>query len=393
MSTQIERDQRFRQLELEAGREQARAGTNSQNNSTTDQLLEAVEAVEELEPTEPPKKSRKRFLLPAIFAALVALAIGGTVYYVHARHFESTDDAFVEGHIVQIAPRIAGQVAQVLVNDNDHVTKGQTLAVIDSRDFDAKLAEANASLQAAQGRLSESRTSVASLDAQVAKARADVVARQAAADQAQQDANRYQDLPSGAASAQEKSRAESESRTATANLDAAKAALSAAQAQFANGESQVKTAEAEVAQAQTIVQQAELNQSYTTIAAPEAGRVTRKSVEAGAYVQVGQSLLAIVPEEVWVLANFKETQLDDMRPGQPVKIKIDAYPGHEFDGHVDSVQAGTGSRFSLLPPENATGNYVKVVQRVPVKIVFDQKPAGERVLAPGMSVEPSVRVK
>jgi membrane fusion protein (multidrug efflux system) len=145
--------------------------------------------------------------------------------------------------------------------------------------------------------------------------------------------------------------------------------------------------------AQTQVEQAELNLSYTKITAPETGRVAKRSVETGAYLQPGQALLAIVPDDLWVTANFKETQLDHMRPGQPAEIKIDAYPGRKFAAHVDSIHPGTGARFSLLPPENATGNYVKVVQRVPVKIRFDQKLPDDLSISPGMSVVPDVKVR
>jgi membrane fusion protein (multidrug efflux system) len=391
MSTEVEvADQRFRKVKPEIRTEREPRVVKPRAEAPIETVLEELESTE----PEPPKKKRRRFLVPAIVVAILALVTSGTLYYLHARHFETTDDAFIEGHVIAISPRIAGQVQQVLVNDNDHVAKGQVLATIDPRDFDAKLAEAKASLEAAQGRLSESRTHVSALEAQVAKANADLEAQQSAADLARQDAARYENLAPGAASAQERSRVQSVAKTAQANLDAAKAALSAATAQLANGQSQVKTAEAEAAQAQTIVEQAQLNRSYATITAPESGRVTRKSVEAGAYVQVGQALLTIVPEDVWITANFKETQLDDMRPGQPVKIEVDAYPQHDFTGRIDSIQAGTGSRFSMLPPENATGNYVKVVQRVPVKFVFDHLPTDSAlVLAPGMSVEPKVKVR
>ncbi|MGH9807184.1 MAG: HlyD family secretion protein, partial [Terriglobia bacterium] len=156
---------------------------------------------------------------------------------------------------------------------------------------------------------------------------------------------------------------------------------------------QVVAARAEVSEAEAELHQAELQESYTKITAPEAGRVTNKSVEPGDYVQVGQPLFAIVSPQVWVTANFKETQLTDMRPGQPAEVEVDAYPSRALRGHVDSIQAGSGARFSLLPPENATGNFVKVVQRVPVKIVFDEQPGVPRVLGPGMSAVPEVKVK
>jgi membrane fusion protein (multidrug efflux system) len=171
------------------------------------------------------------------------------------------------------------------------------------------------------------------------------------------------------------------------------AAASAAPHQVAASRSQVDAASAEIQQAQAAIQQAELNLSYTKIYAPESGRVTRRMVEEGAYLQVAQSLFAIVPDDLWVTANFKETQLTYMRPGQPAMISVDAYPGKVFNAHVDSIQRGSGAAFSLLPPENATGNYIKVVQRVPVKIVFDEPPDPSYALGPGMSVNPAVRVK
>ena len=183
--------------------------------------------------------------------------------------------------------------------------------------------------------------------------------------------------------------AESQHAEAQARVGEAEAKLVSAQ----GAPQQIAISRAQSDQARAAATQAELNLSYTTIQAPEAGRVTRKSVEPGGYAQVGQALMAIVPDRVWIIANFKETQLTYMRPGQLAEIHIDAYPGHTFKGHVDSVQAGTGSRFSLLPPENATGNYVKVVQRVPVKIVLDEQPSAEYPLGPGMSVVPDVKVR
>jgi len=163
--------------------------------------------------------------------------------------------------------------------------------------------------------------------------------------------------------------------------------------QVAVSEAQVQTAGASLEQLQAAVDQAELDLSYTKIYAPDSGRVTHKSVEEGALVQSGQPLMAIVPGDVWVTANFKENQIGSMAPGQPVDITVDSYPGIVFKGHVDSIQAGTGARFSLIPPENATGNYVKVVQRVPVKIIFDEPPNDKHVLAPGMSVVPEVSIR
>jgi membrane fusion protein, multidrug efflux system len=347
------------------------------------------------EPTKKPKVPfyRRPVLMAIIGVVAVVAIVGGVLFYMHASAHETTDDAFIEAHVVQISPKIAGYADQVLVEDNQHVNKGDLLVQIDPRDYEARLAEAQANLDAARYRLNEAGSNVNVLSSMVEAAKAAVVASQAEAEYARTQAERYEQVPNGAASQTEKASAEAARRTADANVVANQSKVAAAEAQLANGKAQEKTAAAQVAVAQTQVEQAQLNLSYTKITAPDSGRVTRRSVEAGAYLQTGQALLAIVPDDVWVVANFKETQLDHMRPGQPVKIEIDAYPDKTYTGHVDSIQSGTGARFSLLPPENATGNYVKVVQRVPVKIVFDQRLPEDLSIAPGMSVEPDVKVK
>jgi membrane fusion protein (multidrug efflux system) len=418
--------------------------------------------------------------------AVVLLPIGafyGVPYYYYAVSHEWTDNAFVEGHIVQVSPQVAGHVLTVSVADNQAVKEGELLVEIDPRDYAARLAQARAALQAALARFEAAQTGVeltqvtASADVQQASAgvelaksalqtartrvaaarsqleqaraqvmtalaqaeqeRAQVTAGEAEAMRAEADVKRFQELSRRDQIArQELDHAMAAMRTANARLQASRKKVAAAEAQVAEAraaqqmaaaglqqsESQVAEAEARVGEAlgrldaaqaaphqvavsrsqaeiaaaelaQAAVAQAELELSYTTIRAPAAGRVTRKAVEEGAYVQAGRALMAIVPADVWVVANFKETQLTDMRPGQPAEIEVDAYPGIVFKGHVDSIQAGTGARFSLLPPENATGNFVKVVQRVPVKIVFDAPVAGDHLLVPGMSVVPAVRVK
>jgi membrane fusion protein (multidrug efflux system) len=215
------------------------------------------------------------------------------------------------------------------------------------------------------------------------------------------DLSRNKDLiESGAISKQDFQHSLSDVASSEATLESKRRQLQAAEAlgeeakkQAGSARAQVTAAEAEVAAAQAELHQAELQKSYTQITAPEAGRVTNKSIEPGSYVQVGQPLFAVVPQNVWVTANFKETQLAEMRPGQPAEVEVDAYPSRTLHGHVDSIQAGSGARFSLLPPENATGNYVKVVQRVPVKIALDEQPDVQRVLGPGMSALPDVKVK
>jgi membrane fusion protein, multidrug efflux system len=229
--------------------------------------------------------------------------------------------------------------------------------------------------------------------AKVEQERANVAVAEAEAEQAETDNKRYQAVGNVAASQNQLDLAATQARSADAQVDAARSKELAAEAQAGLDKASIQTATAEVKNSEANVRQAELNLSYTQVKAPEAGYVTHRTVEAGAYVQVGQALLAIVPQQVWVVANFKETQLTHMRPGQPVEVTVDAYPQIKFKGHVDSIQHGSGASFSLLPPENASGNYVKVVQRVPVKIVIDDTAASNFVLGPGMSVEPEVRVK
>ena len=438
-------------------------------------------------PAVPTRSVRKRpLLLTVAVVGLGLAALVGVRYYTYLIAHEWTDDAFIEGHIVQISPKVAGHVLRVYVTDNQEVHQGDLLLEIDPRDYATRLTQARAVFQAtvtkrqaaqssmeltqvtadagiqqaaasvelaksavqtahaqvvtARSRLEQARAQVDTLLANAAQARAQVVAAEAEMTRADADVKRAQELYSGdqIVSRRDLEHATKDARVAAAQLEAARKKVLAADAQVAEAraaqqtateslhsmESQVleaqarvgealgrlaaaqaapyqvavsqahaDTASAEVAQARAAVERAELELASTQIQAPESGRVTRKVVEAGAYVQIGQALLTIVPRDVWVVANFMETQLAAMRPGQPVEIKVDAYPGTVFKGRVESFQAGTGSRFSLLPPENATGNFVKVVQRLPVKIVFDTTLAPDYPLSPGMSVVPVVQVK
>jgi membrane fusion protein, multidrug efflux system len=329
-----------------------------------------------------------------IVGAVVALAaVGvGARYYLWALHHESTDDAFIDGHMVHAAPQVGGRVRRVLVTDNQPVRAGDLLVEIDPADFRVKLDQAIASRAAARGRLAQARAGLGVAEASRAQAAADVVAARADADNAAADLARYRATTSGAVSRQSVDAASTTAERMAAQLIVAQKKTAAAGAQIELARSQIAAAEADVVAAGAAVEQARLQLSYTKIRAAEAGRVTTKDVEPGNYVQIGQELLALVSDDVWVTANFKETQLAHMRPGQPVAIYVDAY-GHDFHGRVDSVQAGSGARFSLLPPENATGNYVKVVQRVPVKIVFDDPAEGGFLLGPGMSVVPEVELR
>lgn len=431
-----------------------------------------------------PLYRRPAFLIVAALMLLISL-IGGLRFWLYARSHESTDDAFIDGHIIQISPKVSGYVAKVYVKDNQEVKDGDLLAEIDARDYETRLAQAKAALDAGLARLKEARTGVeltrantraavqqaranvqqarsgvassranaasersrvsqaaagvATAEANVDQARSQFAAAEAEAIRANADVARYQELfAKDEISRQRLDQAIAVARTANAQLEAGRGKVTAAEAQVnevrsaesasaanarkaqtqiggaqaqvnealgrlaqantapqqvAASQAQAETAGASIEQLRAAVEQAELELSYTKIHAPERGRVTRKSVEEGAIVQVGQPLLAIVPGDVWVTANFKESQLGKVKPGQSVEINVDAYPDKVFKGHVDSIQAGTGARFSLLPAENATGNYVKVVQRVPIKIVFDESVDPQHMLAPGMSVVPEVKVK
>ena len=344
------------------------------------------------ESATPKKNNRRRHVIASVATLVVGLATG--IYYFECvAPYESTDDAFIEAHVTPIAPQVAGRVAQLLVQDNQEVKAGDVLLQIDPNDYQAKLDQERANLAASKCRLEQANAQFTVDQARVEQEKANVVAAQAQAKQAESDDKRFQAVGSFAISASQLDLAGTQARSADAQVDAAHNKELAAEAQSALDKASIQTAAAEVQSSEADVRQAELNFSYTQVKAPEAGYVTHRTVESGAYVQTGQALLAIVPRQVWVIANFKETQLTGMRAGQPVEVTMDAYPQIKFKGHVDSIQRGSGASFSLLPPENASGNYVKVVQRVPVKIVLNEVSDPNIVLGPGMSVVPEVRVK
>jgi membrane fusion protein (multidrug efflux system) len=441
------------------------------------------------EPVAPARRRRPLYRRPAFLVVaavvLIVVAIIGVRYWLYARSHESTDDAFVDGRIVQLSPKVTGYILKLYVTENQQVKEGDLIAELDPRDFQVRLEQARAALEAGiaqhqqaqssveltrvntranvqqasatvqqartgvaaasaaaaaeRSRVSQAEATISSAEAGAAQARAQVAAAEAEARRANADVERYQALyQKDEISRQQLDQAIAAARTANAQLEAAQQRVAAAEAQVAEaraartaaaetarraatqisgaragvGEAlgrlaqastgpqqiavsraQVQTAGATIEQLRAAVEQAELDLSYTKIFAPESGRVTRRAVEQGALVQPGQPLTALVTGDVWVTANFKEDQIEEIRPGRPVQVKVDAYPDRIFRAHVDSIQPGTGSIFSLLPPENATGNYVKVVQRVPVKIVLDDPPDPNYMLAPGMSVVPEVRIK
>jgi len=428
----------------------------NENNDVTSDFRESTTATDA--PGGLTRMSRRKKIIRWGAAVLVVLALAlGIPYYFYSLTHKSTDDAFIDGNIVPISPRVAGHVSRVHVTDNQWVKVGDLLVELDPADFEARLDAAEASFKAAKAAdrarniavelttitatagLDEARDNVEAARSTVHEAEARLALSRAALDQAEAemdsesakhlldvaDLKRYQEMAkTRTVSQHDLDQAKTSERISAAALKVAGKKIDTQEAMVREAESALKAAEAKLRQAdarlvsaqsapQQIKQsrsqadvssadmdrakaemaQTRLSLSYTKIYAPCDGFVTKKGVEPGQFVQVGQSLLAIVSREVWVTANFKETQITRMRPGQPVVITVDAFPDLTFHGHVDSIQHGTGARFSLLPPENATGNYVKVVQRVPVKIVFDRPKETDHVLlAPGISVVPDVDV-
>jgi membrane fusion protein, multidrug efflux system len=351
-------------------------------------------------------KPRGGFRKVVVLTALALLVIAGGTFgvntYLFYRHHATTDDAQIDGHIDPVLPRVSGYVSEVLVKENQHVNLGDPLVRIDPSDLKAKLDQEQASLlnaeaavSVAQAAVASARATLASSRAKASSNRADVTAAGTRVRATASDLERYaalwkkeeisQQQYEAAQTAVDASRAAAEAARATAESARATAESAAAQVEAANR--QVAAAQAQVAMHQAALEAARLQLSYTNLTAPAAGIVSKKSVEVGQLVQAGQPLLAIVQgHDSWVTANFKETQLSRMRPGQKAEIEVDGYPGVTFPGRVESLAAATGARFSLLPPDNATGNFTKVVQRVPVKIVFTDPPDPNRPLRVGMNV-------
>ncbi len=363
----------------------------------------------DLAPRSKTRRLRKRHVLSVLgVAGVIVASIAGYKWWQWAAVHESTDDAFIDGHIVQVSPRITGHVERVYITDNQDVKTGDLLLELDPHDYQvvldqaqAKLESARASAQMTPGLIEKSRASVGEAQALIEQDQAKLKSDEAELARAKADLASYQIARnSGVVSTTEWQRIVTEVATRQATVNASQKAVLVDQSKIAGAKALLTAAESKLAsdaatikEAQTAVDAAKLKLSYTHVYAAESGRVTKKSVEPGDYIAPGQPLMALVSPDLWVTANFKETQLAHMRPGQRVDIHVDAYPDLKIPGHVDSIQGGSGARFSLLPPENATGNYVKVVQRVPVKIVFDDLPAEKYVLGPGMSVEPEVSLK
>jgi membrane fusion protein (multidrug efflux system) len=346
------------------------------------------------------------FIWPAAIV-LAALLFVGLDYFFDALTHESTDDAFIAGHVVSIAPRIDGQVSAVHVLDNQLVHSNDLLVEIDPSDYAIAVAQKETAAGAQQAsyktmfaawQLMQAKVITAQDSARMVQADAD--AAESTAKKTQADFERAKSLLADKTISQQEfdsaqaadTKAQADLKSARENVEVNNSKVDEANRTLDAAWAQVGTAMAQWQEAQTNIAAAKINLSYTKIFAPCDGRITRKQVEAGDYLQTGQQILSIVPEEVWVVANFKESQLKKMSPGQPTTVEIDALGGRKFRAHVDSIQAGSGAQFSLLPPENATGNFVKVIQRVPVKIIFDEPLPADHTIGPGLSVTPSVQV-
>ncbi len=344
------------------------------------------------------KSWTKRLPLLLLGLAVLTLAGWGVRRYIYSRHHVTTDNAQVDGHITAISPRVSGFIERVFVDDNQQVKAGDTLVVLDRRDFEVRLQQAEADLRDAQsavssrGRAGQAVAQLEATRAQAASAEASIAAAEASYRKAASDLERYRGLAaSKIISAQQLDEAQAAYDAAGANLQAARKQAAAAGSQVSASGAAVRGADARLAAAQAAVDNAQLQLSYAVIVAPTDGLIAKRSAEPGALVQVGQNLLSIVPEkQVWVTANLKETQLAHVAVGDEVEFTVDAYPGHAFHGKVESLSPATGARFALLPPDNATGNFTKVVQRLPVRIAVDPNTDPSTPLRPGMSVEVTI---
>jgi membrane fusion protein (multidrug efflux system) len=343
---------------------------------------------------------RKRRLRSALFALggvalLAAAGFYGHGWWTSGRFMVATDDAYLQADSVTISPEVAGYIAAVPVQDNQRVAPGQVLARIDDRDYRATLASAQANADAAAAGIDELVQQLAQQTYTIAEAQAAVASDQASLAFARQDYGRYATLAqSGSGTIQQAQQSGTTAQNQQANLERDRAAVGVARTQMAVLHAQLVKAQAEFALAQAALRQAQLNLGYTTITSPISGVVGERSLRVGQYVQAATQLMAVVPlQSVYIVANYKETQLTDVRPGQRVAISVDTFSGAVVHGVVNSVAPASGEEFALLPPDNATGNFTKIVQRVPVKITIDPNDPLVGQLRPGMSVEPSIDTK
>jgi membrane fusion protein, multidrug efflux system len=348
--------------------------------------------------SRPENRRASHAKLVLVLIVLFAVAGGATHWYL-TKDEASTDDAYTDGHAIAVAPQVSGTVVALRVTDNQRVKAGDILLEIDPRSYVAARDQVQGSLDVAEAQLANARINLdwtkQDYPARLAAAQASLGSAEATHFKAEADQRRQRNLPKQATSQQDIDSAEAALRGADARIAEAQAAVRRAELvpqYIGQAEAQVRQLEAQVALARAQLAQAELNLAWTKVVAPQDGWITKRNVEQGNYVNAGQTLLSIVTPDLWITANFKESQLDRMRPGQKVDISVDAYPSLKLTGHVDSVQLGSGSRFTAFPPENATGNFVKIVQRVPVKILIDSGLDSKFPLGLGLSVVPTVHL-
>jgi membrane fusion protein, multidrug efflux system len=350
-------------------------------------------------PTAGARISRPRLkraaLALAVIGGVFAAADYGWYYWTTGQHLVATDDAYVDVHSATISPKISGYISDVPVNDNQHVKAGDVIARIDPRDYQTALDGARANVVATQATIDTLTQQIAQQHLVVEQTRQQVTSDQAALIYSQQDYQRYTDLErTGYGTVQRAQQARSDIVQKQAKLDSDKAGVASAEKQIAVLQGQLEQARASLAQQQASEHQAELNLSYTTITAPFDGTIGVRNIQVGQYVQAGTQLMAVVPlQSVYITANYMETQLTHVRAGQPVTINVDTFDGTVVHGHVESVAPASGQQFALLPPDNATGNFTKIVQRIPVKIAVDPNDSLAGQLRPGMSVEPTIDTK
>ncbi|MCA1175547.1 MULTISPECIES: HlyD family secretion protein [unclassified Pantoea] len=374
--------------------------SDNHNQPPAREQQDAQHASDSSQDNEPQRKRPGKKPLIILAIVVVIMLVVGLWFWFTTRNIETTDDAFTEGDAVTIAPKAAGYVVKLLVKDNQRVKQGDLLVEIDPRDTSAQRDQAKAQLGLAQAQLHQAQAQLALSRVQYPAQRDQALADQAKAQanllNAQADYRRQRGVDPRATSQRNIDTAAAQLRSAEAQLQSAKAQVEVAsqvQLQIRQQETNVEARQQQVEQAQAQLNTAELNLSYTQVRAPYDGFVTKRNVQVGTLVQAGTALFSLVSPDIWINANFKESQLARMNPGDKVDISIDAWPDMKLEGHVDSVQMGSGSRFSTFPAENATGNYVKIVQRVPVKIVIDKGLDPNHPLPLGLSVEPKVTVE
>ncbi len=383
-------------------------GTMSENNQRDQHQQDADNATDKSRQSEenqdndqqPERKRPGKKPLIILAVVVVIMLIVGFWFWFSTRNIETTDDAFTEGDAVTIAPKASGYVVKLLVKDNQRVKKGDLLVEIDPSDNRAQREQANAQLGLAVAQLHQAQAQLALSKVQYPAQRDQALADQAKAEanllNAQADYRRQRGVDPRATSQRNIDSASAQLRSAQAQLQSAKAQVEVASQvalQIRQQETNVEARQQQVEQAKAQLSTADLNLSYTQVRAPYDGFITKRNVQLGTLVQAGSSLFSLVSPDIWVTANFKESQLERMNPGDKVEISVDAWPDMKLEGHVDSIQMGSGSRFSTFPSENATGNYVKIVQRVPVKIVIDKGLDPNHPLPLGLSVEPKVTVE